>query len=271
MRRFLSLALVVPLLTSCSSLWGNKKEVKRPTQPPVAEEVKKPSPEEKAKGYYQIGVAYLQMGEIPLALNYLLKARKLSPKDPKIYNAIGFAFLKRGDYKRAESYLKKALSLKKDFSEAWLNLGILYEEKGDLKRAEECYLKALENPLYLTPEAAYYRLALLELKKGNREKAKRNLIMAIRNNQDFAPAYIELAKLLEDEGKLEEAKDIYFRLISLYPKLQEPYCRLGELFIKSGDTLNGKKYLKKCISIDPTSSLAAKARRRLVELDGQAP
>jgi len=271
MRR-LALLLLFPLLTSCVSLWGDKKEEKKPPPPPVpTEEVKKPSPKEKAEGYYQIGVAYLRMGEIPLALNYLFKAQKLNPDDPKIYNAIGLAFIQRGDYQRAEEYLRKALSLKPDFSEAWLNLGILYEEKGDLKKAKEYYLKALENPLYLTPEVAYYRLALLELKEGNREQAKKDLIMAIRNNQDFAPAYIELAKLLEEEGKVEDAKDIYFRLINLYPKLQEPYCRLGELFLAEGDRLNAVKFLKKCIAANPKSPLAAKARRRLEEIEGEAP
>ncbi|WP_456341956.1 tetratricopeptide repeat protein [Thermovibrio sp.] len=271
MRRLIALTLLFPLLTSCASLWGSKKEKKRAPQPPPVEEVKKPSPKEKAEGYYQIGVAYLQMGEIPLALNYLMKAKKLNPEDPKIYNAIGLAFIRRGDYGRAEEYLKKALSLKPDFSEAWLNLGILNEERGNLKKAKECYLKALENPLYLTPEAAYYRLALIELKEGSREQAKRYLIMAIRNNRDFAPAYIELAKLLEEDGKVGQAKDIYFRLIYLYPNLQEPYCRLGELFLSEGDTLNGVKYLRKCIQIKPTSELAAKARRRLEEIERQAP
>lgn len=266
------LLLLFPLIfsTSCASLFGGKEKKTSP-RPVPTEEVKKPSPKEKAEGYYQIGVAYLKMGEIPLALNYLFKAQKLNPSEPKVYNAIGLAFLQRGDYKRAEEYLTKALSMKPNFSEAWLNLGILYEERGDLKRAKECYLKALENPLYLTPEAAYFRLALLELKEGNREQAKKDLIMAIRNNEDFVPAYIELAKLLEEEGKVEDAKEIYFRLINLYPKLQEPYCRLGEFFLSEGDTQNGVKYLKKCISLNPATPLAAKARRRLEEIEGETP
>jgi len=271
MRRLALLALL-PLLTSCASIFGGKEEKKPPPPPvPVEEEVKKPSPKEKAEGYYQIGVAYLRMGEIPLALNYLFKAQKLNPDDPKIYNAIGLAFIQRGDLKRAEEYLKKALSMKPDFSEAWLNMGILYEERGDLEKARECYLKALENPLYLTPEAAYYRLALLELKEGKREQAKKDLLMAIRNNPDFVPAYLTLAGLLEEEGKVEDAKEIYFRLINLYPRLQEPYCRLGELFLSEGDRLNGVKFLKKCIAADPRTPLAAKARRRLEEIEGEAP
>jgi tetratricopeptide (TPR) repeat protein len=239
----------------------------KPTSPIIAEEVKKPpSKKEKAEGYYQIGVAYLKMGEIPLSLNYLMKAYKLNPKDPKIPNAIGLAFLKRGDLKRAEEWLRKALSLKRDFSEAWLNLGILYEERGELEKAREFYLKALENPFYLTPEVAYYRLAELALKEGDRSSAEKYLKLALRNNPDFIPAYLALGELLEDEGRKEEAAKLYLRLISIYPKLQEPYCRLGELLLEK-DREAGVKYLKKCISINPSSELAAQARWRLESVE----
>jgi tetratricopeptide (TPR) repeat protein len=156
--------------------------------------------------------------------------------------------------------------MKEDFSEAWLNLGILYEEKKKFQKAKECYEKALSNPLYLTPEAAYYRLALLYEKEGNLEMAKRELSLSIRNNTDFFPAYVELAKILEREGKNEKAKEIYYNLIELFPNNQYPYCALGELYKKEGKYREAKKYLGKCISIAPKSPLSAKARAELEEL-----
>ncbi len=268
----LGLALIALSLTSCIPLLNRGEKTKpRPLPPPQVSQVQKPTPKERAEGYYQIGLAYLEIGEVPLALNYLFKAEKLNPKDPKIYNAIGLAFIRRGNYQEAEKYLRRALKLKPNFSEAWLNLGILYEEKGELKKAKEFYEKALSNPLYLTPEVAYYRLALLALKEGKTEEAKNYLILAIRNNTDYAPAYIELAKLLEKEGEDDKAKDIYFRLTSLYPNLQYPYCALGELFLKEGDEENGVKYLKECINVNPSSELAAKARREISQVEGETP
>jgi tetratricopeptide (TPR) repeat protein len=267
MKRLLSLLTAVLILPSCGSFLGLGKGQKRELPEVVSSPPPKLSPKEKAQGYYQIAVAYLNLGEIPLALNYLYKAKKLEPNNPDIYNALGLAFLKRGDLKRAEENLRRALELKPNFSEAWLNLGLLYEEKGNLKKARECYEKALSNPLYLTPEVAYYHLALLDLKENNLEGAKRNLSLAIRNNPDYAPAYVELAKILEKEGRYREAQDIYFRLINLFPNLQYPYCALGKLYLKLGDRENGVKFLKKCVQIDPSSELAADATRRLEELN----
>jgi len=269
--KVVSISLILFSLSSCASLWGNgKKESRRPAlpTPPIEQKVSK---KEKAEGYYQIGIAYLELGEIPLSLNYLFKAKKLSPDDPKVYNAIGLAFIRRGDLNSAEKYLRRALSLKPNFSEAWLNMGILYEEKGNFKKARECYQKALSNPLYLTPEVAYYRLALLDEKQGNLDRAKRELILAIRNNSDYVPAYLELAKVLKSQGDVEKAKEIYYRLIELYPDLQQPYCELGRIYRKEGDTDRAVKFLKKCIEVKPDSPLASKARMELDELNESSP
>ena len=121
--KYIPIFLVVLSLSSCASLWGNGKRESRRPEPPPPPVKQKVSKKEKAEGYYQLGIAYLELGEVPLSLNYLFKAKKLSPDDPKIYNAIGLAFIRRGDLKSAEKYLRRALSLKPNFSEAWLNTG----------------------------------------------------------------------------------------------------------------------------------------------------
>ncbi len=268
MRKFIGILLISTLLTSCGSIWGgnNKEKTKPAPQPPPPVEQKKPSPKEKAAGYYQLGVSYLQIGEIPLALRYFFKAKELTPDDPKIYNAIGLAFLERGDLDRSEKNFRKAISLKKDFSEAYLNLGIVYERKGNLKKARKFYKKALSNPLYLTPEVAYYRLALLDIKEKRFKEAMRNLENAIRNNPDYVPAILELAKLSEQMGNTERAKIIYLKLTEKFPKLQHPYCSLGELFLKEKNKKLAIKYLKSCVSINPNSDDGVKAKLLLEEI-----
>ncbi len=268
MKRLVGLMVALVFFSSCGSLWGNeKKDNSRPTpQPPPPVEEKKPSPKEKAAGYYQLGVSYLQIGEIPLALRYFFKAKELTPDDPKIYNGIGLAFLERGDLKRAEKYFREAISLKRNFSEAYLNLGIIYEKKGDFKKARELYEKALSNPLYLTPEVAYYRLALLDVKEKNLPQAKKNLENAIRNNPDYVPAILELAKLFEQTGNVEKAKIIYLRLTERFPKLQRPYCSLGEIFYKEKNKKLAVKYLKLCVSTGPESDDGIKAKLLLEEM-----
>jgi type IV pilus biogenesis/stability protein PilW len=254
MKRLLPIVVVLALC-SCAT----KSEV---VEPPSSH-----PPSRKAEGYYQIGVSYLRLGEVPLALNYFYRAKRLNPKDAKIYNAIGVAFLRKGDLDLAEENFKKAVELKQDFSEAYLNLGIVEESKGNFAKAREYYEMALANPLYLTPEVAYYRLALLDIKEGKRESARRNLSMAIRNNPDYIPAHIELAKLLEKEGNIEGAKEIYFHLISAYPELQFPYCALGDIYFRAGKKKTAKKYYKKCAQTNPDSVLGVRARMRLEEMN----
>ena len=233
----------------------------------TAQEVEVKPPSVRAEGYYEIGISYLQVGEIPLALKYLFKARDLNPKSARVYNAIGVAFLKKGDLKLAEENLKKAVSLKKDFSEGYLNLGILYEKKNNLELARKMYLKALSNPLYMTPEVAYYRLALLELKEGKKDSAVEYLEKSINSNPDYVPAQLKLAEIFTEEGKLQQAKEIYYMLIERHRNLQTPYCLLGNLYLQEGRKKLAKKYLKLCVDINPASKLGVKAKITLEEME----
>ena len=114
-------------------------------------------------------------------------------------------------------------------------------------------------------------MALLDEKQGNLEKAKRELVLAIRNNSDYVPAYLELAKILNSEGYTEKAKEIYYRLIELYPDFQQPYCELGKIYRKEGDLNRAVEFFKKCIKVKPDSPLASKARMELDELNEESP
>ncbi|SNR81486.1 tetratricopeptide repeat protein [Desulfurobacterium atlanticum] len=261
MKKLLALSFTVLILNSCATAPQEKKQI----QPPPIQETKTFTRKEKADGFYKIGVSYLQLGDIPLALNYLFKAKDLNPKDPKIYNMIGYTFYVRGDVKRAKKYINKALNLDPKFSEAYMNLATIAEEEGNLKEAKKYYLKALENPLFLNPEVAYYKLALIEEKEGNLTLAKRHLTLAIRNNLDFAPAYVELGKLLEKEEKQEEAKELYYQIIKRFPKLQEAYYRLALIYLNEKNLPLAEKFIKKCYKINPDSRWGIKAQEVMVK------
>jgi len=256
MRKFITLSSIVLILNSCATAPQERKQI----QPPPVEETKTFTKKEKADGFYKIGVSYLQLGDIPLALNYLFKAKELNPEDPKIYNMIGYTFYVRGDIKQAKKYINKALKIDPKFSEAYMNLATIAEEEGNLKEAKKYYMKALENPLFLNPEVAYYKLAIIEEKEGNLTLAKRHLTLAIRNNIDFAPAYIELAKLLEKEGKNEEAKELYYRIIKRFPNLQEAYYRLAVIYLNEKNLPLAEKFIRKCYKINPDSIWGIKAQ-----------
>ncbi len=266
MRKF-SVVFLIVSLSSCGSIFGNSKATRKPLPPsPPVQENYKPTPKQKAQGYYELGVSYINLGEIPVALNYLFKAKSLEPNNPNIYNAIGVAFYQKGDLSRSKLYLEKAISMKRDFSEAYLNLGMVYEKLGNYKLAEKFYQKALENPLYLTPEVAYYKLGCLLEKQGELEKAKSDLFLALKNNVDFIPAYLELAKIDKEQQKFEDAETIYYKLINYYPKVQEPYYRLAKLFLHQKKLKLASDFLRKCIAINPDSNFGIKSKLLLMRI-----
>jgi LysM repeat protein len=111
------------------------------------------------------------------------------------------------------------------------------------------------------PESSYRMIGKDTHKTvAKKKEAEKNLLRALRNNPDYIPAYLELARIFENEGKTEKAKEIYFRLINLYPKLQYPYCALGEVYLKEGKRKLSRKYFKKCMEINPARKRGAMIR-----------
>ncbi len=87
----------------------------------------------------------------------------------------------RGQFASAEAILTPALAVHPDAPELWLTLGSTYREMGDYERA-----------------GIYYREAL-----GRRA--------------NYAPALGNLADLLADDGKYDEALELYDRALKLEP------------------------------------------------------
>jgi anaphase-promoting complex subunit 6 len=57
---------------------------------------------------------------LPLAQEYISKAKEMCPFDPLIYNELGVIFFKNKNYQQAATFFKKALDLVKNtLTETW--------------------------------------------------------------------------------------------------------------------------------------------------------
>ena len=109
-----------------------------------------------ASSYGNIGYAYSELGNYPLALEYYLKSIKISKKNSDAekmaiqYNNMGEVYREIGRFDEAITYYKKSLqiySVKRDTNSlAYLynNLASVYKKQGRYKQALDNYNKALE-------------------------------------------------------------------------------------------------------------------------------
>jgi len=158
--------------------------------------------------HYKMGLSYLEADRYKEALLEFLEAEKINPTSAELYNAMGIAYFGLGEKDAAINAYKKAIELDSSFSKAHTNLASLYIDQGKFKEAiEECN-KALENKLYLTPEAAFTNRGYAYYRLGKTDEAIKDYFRAIRYNPHYTKAYENLIGLYLELDNTQAAKEI---------------------------------------------------------------
>ena len=81
-----------------------------------------------ADAYYNLGLAYQELGKLDKAEECYKAVVILKPKHADAHNNLGNTLHDRGKLQLAELHIKEAIAIKPDFTEAYNNLGLtLYE------------------------------------------------------------------------------------------------------------------------------------------------
>ena len=104
------------------------------------------------------------------------------------------------------------------------NTGNLYYDRGEYDAAIEQYGRALQ-----VSDFEYYRINLGNAltRKGRYEEAIEQYRLASRKRPSFAKSYIQWAKTLALQGKMEEARSIYQRAVQLKSRSAEVEAMLS--------------------------------------------
>ncbi|MBA2705175.1 MAG: tetratricopeptide repeat protein [Blastocatellia bacterium] len=86
---------------------------------------------------YNIGNAYVDLGEYKEAIDAYKQAIELNPELSKPHNNLGLAYVASDQIPAALAEFKEAVQLKPDFAEAHFNLGVAYLQSGKKHEAEE--------------------------------------------------------------------------------------------------------------------------------------
>ncbi|MBI4710658.1 MAG: tetratricopeptide repeat protein [Nitrospirae bacterium] len=101
----------------------------------------------KARGYNELGRAYLQHGDIKEALQRFETTLKLDPQYEDAYNNLGIAYMSLHSTDKAIEYFNMLLKLNPEHIEGHFNLGIIYIERADLDNA----IKEFKTILQINP------------------------------------------------------------------------------------------------------------------------
>jgi type IV pilus assembly protein PilF len=166
-----------------------------------------PSANDEAAGFnVQLGLGYLQQGNLVVAKEKLERAARESPHDPKVHNAMGLLYERLGDPKRADEEFHTALRYAPKDPDVANNYAVFLCKSGRTEEGVKYFLEAARNPLYRTPEAAYTNIAVCLRAAHREDEAKQYLQRALASKPNFAEAAYQLADLEFARGRLNDAR-----------------------------------------------------------------
>lgn len=170
-------------------------------------------------------------------------------------NAEGVRLFQQSRYDEALHQFQRAVFLNPTDADGYYNLaatyhrlGVLNQRPSDLKQAEHYYHMCLDqNPDH---RECYRGLAVLLIEQGKGDEAFRLLKGWADRRPDLADPKIELARLYEEFGDRESAKDYLVSALAVEPANARALAALGRLRELSGDTLQALADYQRSLDVD---------------------
>jgi type IV pilus assembly protein PilF len=154
----------------------------------------------------QLGIAYLNQGELALAKDKLDRALSQDPSSPDVHSARAMLFARMGDSKEADAEYRTSLRLAPDDPNVVNNYAVYLCQQGRTDEGVKRFEEAAKNPLYRTPEAAYTNAGVCLHAAKRDDEARAKFVRALQLKPSFSDAALQLANLDFQRGNLPEAR-----------------------------------------------------------------
>ncbi len=220
----------------------------------IAIDPKDPTP------YNNRGTVHQNMGALDQAILDYDMAVKLDPARSAFYFNRGLAFHLKGDLERAAADYTETIRRDASYAYAYHNRGLIFQDRNEVDRAIADYTKAIEingdyAQSYLSRGAAYLKIgdarkAIDDLKRSQRlgetqpvinillgeaykhlrmyDAAKAEFDSVLARDPTSSQAYFQRGRLMQAQGKYEDASRDYAAALSLDPQLQLAQSALTE-------------------------------------------
>ena len=210
----------------------------------------------------QLGMAYLNQGDLGLAKEKLDRALAENPSDPNVHSAMAMLQDRLGHPDQADKEFKAALSLGPRSPDVLNNYAVYLCRTGRVDEGVKSFEEAAHNALYRTPEAAYTNAGVC-LRGAKRDtQAAMSFQRALQVRPNFAEAAYQLADLDFTRGEVQEARETVDRFMASFEPTPELLLLGVRISRKQGDRLAEEKFARKLRLDFPASDQA----RGLAEL-----
>src|SRR5690349_17138660 len=211
----------------------------------------------------QLGMAYLNRGELGLAKEKLDRAVAENPGDPNVHSAMAMLQDRLGHPEAADKEFKAALNLGPRSPDVLNNYAVYLCRTGRTDEGVKSFEEAAHNALYRTPEAAYTNAGVC-LRGAKRDtQAAMSFQRALHAKPNFAEAAYQLADLDFQRGEVPDARETVDRFIASFDATPDLLLLGVRIARKQGDRLAEERFARRLRMDFPGSDQA----RALAELN----
>jgi len=174
-----------------------------------------------AELYREMGIRYLELGQIQTALERLQRAEELAPRNSKIQDALGVLYEKINLLDKASEHYQRALAFAPDEPSSLNNYGQFLCRNNRFDEGLTQLQKAATLPLNERRWFALANMGLCEKARGNLAIAEKHLRAALAENPNYAPALLELVRLSVERGQWLSARAFLERYGGQAPQTAE--------------------------------------------------
>ena len=211
----------------------------------------------------QLGIAYLNKGDIALAKDKLDRALAEDPENADVHSARAMLFQRMGDPAKSDSEFRTALHLAPHDPEVVNNYAVYLCQNGRTNDGVRHFEEAAHNALYRTPEAAYTNAGVCLHAAKRDEEARADFGRALRLKPNFAEAAFQLTNLEFQHGELAPARAAIDAFIGSYDATADLLLLGVRVARAQGDRIGAQRYARRLQLDFPGSDQV----RALAELD----
>jgi Tfp pilus assembly protein PilF len=219
-----------------------------------------------SQAYRRLGEAYLQQGNLALAMKEFKKAEAKYADDYLLQYDLGFLYLHEKQYDQAIVHFKRALDLKPDYGEAINSMGNAYAGKGDWDQAIFYYKKVVRDILYGTPHFGYSNLGNAYYYKKDLELSEKYYLEALNTKPNFTRALQGLARTYIAMGRIPEAVAKLEKAVRKAPDSPAIHFQLAKAYQLALEFKKAYHSYRKVVELAPESSLADQAEKGAKEV-----